>query len=182
MDSLNNIKNSIEKSGRNVKLFRPKHSQYKGQILGCNIQEFKGVNAFLYIGDGLFHPAALSIKNKEPVFTFNPFTGRFQKTDEAMVKDYHKKQEIALKKFYMSENIGILVSTKPGQNRLKHAMRLKKNLDKNVFIMLSNEINPQGLLDFPFIDVFINTACPRISYDDYMKFPKPVLDLENVPE
>ena len=37
----------------------------------------------------------------------------------------------------MSENIGILVSTKPGQNKLKQAMDLKQRLDKNSFILLS---------------------------------------------
>jgi len=67
-----------------------------------------------------------------------------------------------LMKFYSADNIGILVSTKPGQNNLKEAIELKKKLKKNCYIFVSDMINEAELENFPFIQAWVNTACPRI--------------------
>ena len=37
------------------------------------------------------------------------------------------------------------------------------------------EIIPETLLEFPSIDAYVNTACPRISLEAPEKFSKPVL-------
>jgi 2-(3-amino-3-carboxypropyl)histidine synthase len=34
---------------------------------------------------------------------------------------------------------------------------------------------PEVLMEFPSIEAYVNTACPRISFDDASKFRKPVL-------
>jgi 2-(3-amino-3-carboxypropyl)histidine synthase len=39
------------------------------------------------------------------------------------------------------------------------------------------EIIPEALLEFPSIDAYVNTACPRISLDAPEKFLKPVLTI-----
>jgi len=178
--SIDNIKTQLDKAGITVKLFKLNHAKYKGQILGCNIQKFKGVDAFLYIGDGMFHPITLAIKNSLPVFIFNPFSRKFFQLDKPDIKKYQNRQKVGLKKFYMSKNIGILVSTKTGQNKLKQAIELKKKIIKNSYILISNDIDFQSLENFPFIDCFVNTACPRIGYDDEKRLPKPVINLEDL--
>ena len=43
------------------------------------------------------------------------------------------------------------------------------------YLLASKEIAPATLLEFPSIDAYINTACPRISLDAAGKFSKPVL-------
>jgi diphthamide biosynthesis enzyme Dph1/Dph2-like protein len=40
----------------------------------------------------------------------------------------------------------------------------------------------QELENFPFIEVFVNTACPRIGLEDQKKFPRPVVNLADVEE
>jgi len=70
---------------------------------------------------------------------------------------------------------GIIVCTKTGQFNMNIAMKIKKNLDgigKMAFIFSGNEITPDKLLGFG-VDVWVNTACPRLC-DDY--FDKPVLN------
>jgi len=179
---INAIKKSLEEQRIKVKLFKTSHTYNKGQLLGCNVEKFPGVDAFLYIGDGEFHPLALSVKNKKPVFIYNPFSDKMKKIED--FDKFSRQKNAALKKFYMSENIGIIVSTKPGQNRLKSAMslskRVRQKLNKKTYILVANDIDIESLENYPFIDCFINTACPRISYDEHFKFPKPVLELNDV--
>ena len=69
-------------------------------------------------------------------------------------------------KFYSSKNIGILVSTKTGQNRFKDAVNLKKKLkDKDCYLFAADIIDLNQLENFPFIECWVNTACPRIADD-----------------
>ena len=68
LDSIPKIKAQLEKAKIKVQLIKTKHCQYKAQLLGCSILESKikaSVGAFLYIGDGLFHPIALKINNNK---------------------------------------------------------------------------------------------------------------------
>ena len=41
--------------------------------------------------------------------------------------------------------------------------------------MAGRELTPETLLEFPSIDAYVNTACPRISLDTPGKFQKPIL-------
>jgi diphthamide biosynthesis enzyme Dph1/Dph2-like protein len=64
--------------------------------------------------------------------------------------------------------VGILVTTKPGQNQSKGVELLREKLEKagkQVFIFLADEINFGSLENFNFIEVWINSACPRIVED-----------------
>ena len=64
------------------------------------------------------------------------------------------------------KEIGIIVSTKPGQERLKKAFDLKKRIkDKNCYIFAADTINPAEFDNFNFIECWINTACPRFADD-----------------
>jgi len=183
LNSLDLIKKQIEDSGRKVKLFKPSHTFYKGQILGCSVKEFPGVDGFLFIGDGMYHPCAIAAKNKKPVYLFNPFSKNFSKLSNSNMEKYDKKKKGALAKFYASETVGILVSTKPGQNQLNSAIKLKEKLKrkfkKKSYIFIANDIDANTLESFPFIDCCINTACSRLAINDSVQFPKPVLDYED---
>jgi len=179
INCLSDICVQIKSAGKNPILFKAKHAEHEGQILGCSIDKFDA-DSFLFIGDGMFHPTALAIKNNKPVYIYNPFSKQFFELDLEIIEKYNKKTQGAYAKFLSSENIGILVSTKPGQNRLNDAEKLKNSQDKNCYILIQNDIDFQGLENFPFIDCFVNTACPRIGYDDQL--PKPVVDIELIYE
>jgi 2-(3-amino-3-carboxypropyl)histidine synthase len=175
----------IEKQGLKAKTYKPGHAKYNGQVLGCSVEQFAGVKSILYVGDGRFHPLALAFKNNIPVHCYNPFTKKMSLIGNEELSIFKKLKEKAIKRFLMSDSVGILVSTKEGQSRLKHAIELKKKLEqskKKAYVLLADELNLQGLENFPFIQCFVNTACPRISYDDYQKSSKPIVELEDIIE
>lgn len=180
--SLGETKKQLQNSNKKILLIKPKHSKYKGQILGCGIERFSyDVDAFLYIGDGLFHPKTMMLKNNKPVFVFNPFSRRFFELDKKEAEAIKKKQKGALLKFLSSKEIGVLVSTKSGQERLKDALKLKERYkNKNFYFFLFNTLDFNELENFPFIECFVNTACPRIALDDENRIRKAVINIEDL--
>ncbi len=194
LDSLDAIKKHLEKNGKKVILPKGIHAAYKGQALGCSLiapiaggkNSSKGkdsFDAFLYVGDGLFHPKQLMLKNDLPVFAFDPKANLFKKLNEKDIDVMRKRIKGALLKFYTSTKIGIIVSTKPGQNKLGLARKLKAKLQKEgkeAYLFISDTIDFNEMENFPFIEVFVNTACPRIAYDDYEKFARPIIDIDDL--
>jgi len=182
IDNVDAWKKALEEAGKKVTLIKPEHAKHEGQLLGCSIKRFKqDFDAFLYVGDGLFHPKALMLKNDKPVFAYNPFSKKFSKIDEKEVEQMRKRAMGALTKFIASKEIGVLISTKPGQNRMKQAYELEKRYPgKNFYLLLSNTIDFSELENYPFIQCFVNTACPRIAYDDSEKIRKPVINIEDL--
>lgn len=179
MDSIDVIREDIEGTGRKVMFFKGRHTKYPGQILGCEIEgPANDCDAHLYIGDGRFHPLALKLKSDKQVFAYNPLTKKMVEIKDSDIERWKKKQRAGIVKYHSSKNIGILVSTKPGQNRMKQALELKKK--KNAFIFICDTLDFSELENFPFIDVWVNTMCPRIAFDDSDKFNRPVVNIDDV--
>jgi 2-(3-amino-3-carboxypropyl)histidine synthase len=87
----------------------------------------------------------------------------------------------SLVKFHSSNNIGVVITTKPGQMQLKHSFKLEdKYPDKKFYFFVDDTLSFNQLENFPFIDVWVNTACPRIGLDDVEKFRKGVVNLSDV--
>ncbi len=131
-----------------------------GQILGCNVSVAKpiqkDVDAFLYVGDGLFHPKALEKLQKDCYLE----DGRILKW---------KTHKVNMTKFYHATEIGIIVSLKPGQmyplfENLKDNLK-EKFPDKNFYVFICDTLDYSQMNNFGFIKVWINTACPRIQDD-----------------
>ena len=141
-----------------------------GQILGCNTQCTVGcfavdgseLEGYLFIGSGLFHPIAVALNTGKPVFKYNPFTKGYDKVEKEDIEKYKKKKRISLTKYFSSEKIGILVSIKSGQENMKKALELKEKGDKEYYIFGFETLSPIELENFPFIECWVNTACPRI--------------------
>lgn len=158
--NLKKIKEIINKSGKKAII--------GGQILGCDVSAAKKIkdkiDAFLYIGSGEFHPLGVALETNKKVIIANPLSKQVSEIKKADIDKYKKKQKGALIKFLSSKTIGILVSLKPGQNKLKQALKLKKNLkNKKTYIFIADTIDLNQLENFPFIECWINTACPRLA-------------------
>ena len=161
--------------------------KYKGQVLGCDVSSAESiktkVNAFLYIGTGRFHPLIVAVKTGKDVFCFNPVSSLFSKLKKEDIEKYNKRKKARYVKFLHSDNIGILVSTKPGQNSYKKAVDIKKKLEnegKKCFIFVFDTLDASEMENFPFIDCWVNTACPRIADDPDKKNIINMSDLELV--
>lgn len=183
IDSLEDVKNFLEKNGKIVKIGRGK--SYPGQILGCDVSAAKtiekDVEAFLYIGSGQFHPLGLALQTKKPVYFLNVEKNELE--DLKQTKEKFLKQKyaaIALAKD--AKSFGILVSVKPGQLNLESAKKLKQKIEskgKKAYILIFNDIKPEKLEGFD-LDCYINTACPRIAIDNRTEFKKPILNTNEV--
>ena len=185
LSSIAGIKKQLEKKGKKVLLFKAEHTKYPGQLLGCNIKKFEDAggsfDAFLYIGDGLFHPQALMLKNNKPVFIYNPFSQKHFQLEEKEIENARGKNQGAKLKFLSSKEIGVLISTKPGQQQIKKAYDLEKKYpDKDFYFLLFDTMDFAELENFPFIECFVNTACPRIAFDEAEKIRKPIINIEDL--
>ena len=139
-----------------------------GTVLGCDVSAAKKiekkVDAFLYIGTGQFHPLGIALETRKPVIIANPSGNKVSRVKKEDIEGIKKKRKGSYLKFLTSKNIGILVSTKPGQEKLKQALQLKKKLkDKKCYVFIADEITPAELENFQFIECWVNTACPRIA-------------------
>lgn len=168
LDYIDEIALKIKEAGK-VPIIGQSEQPYLGQILGCDVY-FKNkekFDAFFYIGDGKFHPIKLAFIHKKDVFTLNPFIGKIEKLDNKIVEQYEKKKKGAYLKFLTNSVIGVLFTTKSGQNQsINIIQKLEEKFpDKKFYIFIADEINFQSLENFPFIKAWINTACPRIEED-----------------
>ena len=183
LDFVDEIRRYLESKDKVV--FADKIRQrYDTQLLGCDTgaaEKVKdNVDAFLYIGTGIFHPLGIALNIEKDVFCYDPINAVFSRIDRSEVEKYNKKRKAAYIKFLQSTEIGILVSLKPGQNNFKKAVELKKQLkEKNCYIFAFDTLDFSQVENFPFIQCWVNTACNRI-LDDYSKFPKPLVDLSDI--
>ena len=79
-----------------------------------------------------------------------------------------KNKKIKYTKFLNANNIGIMVTIKPGQYSYRKALEIREKLEKKgktCFIFVFDTLDANEMANFPFIESWINTACPRIDDD-----------------
>jgi len=161
----------LEKNNKDVFIDKLKQRN-SGQLLGCDVSAATKiqdkVDAFLYIGSGEFHPLGVALNTKKEVFTFNPVTDIFSKIEGKEIEKYKNAKKARYVRFLSADNIGILVSTKTGQYSYFKAVKIKKKLEKDgkkCFIFVFDTLDANEMNNFPFINFWVNTACPRIADD-----------------
>jgi 2-(3-amino-3-carboxypropyl)histidine synthase len=118
------------------------------------------------VGSGRFHALNMALQGYEVYIYNNSMLNKITKED---IKKLKENRQAAINNFLHSSSIGILVSTKPGQQNLRKAQEIKKKIEKkypekNTSIFISNNINTGELENFQ-IDAWINTACPGLAND-----------------
>ena len=144
----------------------------RGQVLGCSFAAAKatGAEEILFVGTGLFHPIGIALATHARVIALDPLTGTAQEVSgDALMR----RRCAVMEKARGAKNVGIIVSTKSGQQRMDLAHRLA-SLSPTAVIVTMREVNPDELLNLGFA-CYVNTACPRLAYDDQVRFPVPVL-------
>ena len=147
----------------------------RGQVLGCNFAAAKatGADEILFVGTGLFHPIGIALATHARVIALDPLTGTAQEVNgDALMR----RRFAVIEKARGAKTVGIIVSTKSGQQRMELARRLA-SLSPKAVIVTMREVNPDELLNLGFT-CYVNTACPRLAYDDQVRFPVPVLSPE----
>ena len=175
------VKSILEYSGRTV-LVGTGDSRicHPGQVLGCNCSAAEAVDAdveaFLFIGEGDFHPLAAAFGMEKPVLVLNPVTGEVR--DMAPVRDrILRRRFAAIQGAREAQSFLVIVCSKIGQNRSDLAdgmVAMLREHGRTAHKLVIEEINPTALMSYQ-VDAFVNTACPRIAMDDAARYPKPML-------
>lgn len=175
----------LESCGREVlvgmgdsRIFHP------GQVLGCNCSSAlsveDAVDAFLFLGEGDFHPLAATFGTSKPVVILNPMTGETRTVDD--VRDrILRKRFAAIETARQADSFLVIVCGKVGQNRSSAADAVigkVRAAGKKAYRVVLEEVTPDALLPYQ-VDAYVNTACPRIALDDSVRYRKPML---TVPE
>jgi 2-(3-amino-3-carboxypropyl)histidine synthase len=174
----------LVKAGKTVIVGNCGQLSYPGQVIGCNYSNVKSVadevDAFLFVGGGMFHALGIALSTSKPTIIADPYDNRaFSINDEA--QKILKQRWACIQEARNAKTIGVLVGSKPGQKHFEQALSVKelaKKHEKTAYLLIAKEIVPETLLEFPSIDAYVNTACPRISLEAPQKFSKPVLTID----
>jgi len=88
-----------------------------------------------------------------------------------------------VEKARQANNFGIIISTKPGQSNPTIALNIQRRLEENgkkAVLLYADEIIPERLLDFTYVEAFVDTACPRLALDDPERFSKPIVSRDEI--
>jgi 2-(3-amino-3-carboxypropyl)histidine synthase len=181
LQTLNETREFLVRSGKTVIIGEAGHVGYAGQVIGCDYSNVKSivddVEAFLFVGGGIFHALGIALSTSKPTIVADPYDNRaFSLSEEA--QKLLKQHWACIEQAKSAKNIGIIIGLKPGQKRVEEALKLKDLIEKqgkNPYLLAIREVTPESLLEFPAIEAYVNTACPRISLDAPGKFAKPIL-------
>jgi 2-(3-amino-3-carboxypropyl)histidine synthase len=181
VQALAHAREILVRAGKTVMIGDAGRMNYSGQVSGCDYSNVRSVandvEVFLFIGGGRFHALGVALSSSKPTIIADPYEKRAYSIDEK-AKKILKQRWVCVEEAKHATTFGVLVGLKLGQKRLDDALRIKETAEKNgkmAFLFAIREILPEALMEFPTVDAYVNTACPRISLDAPSKFLKPVL-------
>ncbi|HVO85885.1 MAG TPA: diphthamide biosynthesis enzyme Dph2 [Candidatus Eisenbacteria bacterium] len=181
VQTLDEVREILTRAGKTVVVGDTRRLAYPGQVVGCDysnaVSIVKDVDAFLFLAGGLFHALGVALSTSKPTVVADPFEDRAFAVDDEAERTF-KQRWAVIDQAKKAKNFAVLVGTKPGQKRMETALQIKQALEENgrsSCVLAAREITPEVLMEFPTVDAFVNTACPRVSLDDAARFRKPVL-------
>ncbi|MBO5547988.1 MAG: diphthamide biosynthesis enzyme Dph2, partial [Candidatus Methanomethylophilaceae archaeon] len=177
------VKAILEKNGRKVSVgVGDRRIAYPGQVLGCNCSSAEAViddvDAFLFIGEGDFHPLAAAFGVNKDIIVLNPVTKEVRNMAETRDRIL-RKRFAAIQSASNAQSFLVIVCSKVGQNRSAEADRIIEKIRTHglkAYKAVLEEINPISLISYR-VDAYVNTACPRVAMDDSAKYDRPMLTI-----
>ncbi len=194
VNKLDSVKQQLQEHKISIITSKADRANAVSQLLGCDnyhsslnlsSTELVNLDAYLYIGDGQFHPLALvyaqkNLPDKKEIVGNDPIQNKLFLVNEQQVKTILDLSRSSLMKFWQATKIGVIITIKPGQEQLQASLALEKKFPhKKYYYFIDNNISFDQLENFPFIEVWVNTACPRIGLDDQKNFSKGVINLND---
>ena len=181
VQTLDEARELLVRAGKTVVVGDAGRANYSGQVLGCDYSNVKSVandvEAFLFIGGGRFHALGIALSTSKPTIIADPYENRAYSIDEE-AQMVIKQRWACIEEAGRAKTFGVLVGLKLGQKRLEEALKIKEIAEKHgktVFLFAIKEILPEVLMEFPSVEAYVNTTCPRVSLEASSKFLKPVL-------
>ncbi|MBO4356587.1 MAG: diphthamide biosynthesis enzyme Dph2 [Candidatus Methanomethylophilaceae archaeon] len=183
LDLIPVVKGILESMGREVFVGAgDMRIAYPGQVLGCNCSSAEAViddvDAFLFLGEGDFHPLAAAFGVKKTIFVLNPVTKELRDMSETRDRIL-RKRFAAIQSAKKAQTFMVIVCSKVGQDRSDEADRVIEMIRSHglrAYKSVMEEITPISLMAYR-VDAFVNTACPRVAMDDSAKYDRPMLTI-----
>jgi len=179
--ALNEARGLLLEAGKTVVVGDAGCLKHPGQVIGCDYSNAKSISkeieALLFVGGGRFHALGAMLATAKPTIIADPFEKRAYSIEKEAQRILRQRWA-SICEAEKAESFGVLVGLKTGQKRLEEALKIKEKLEKSgrkATLLAVREITPEVLMQFPGINAFVNTACPRVSLDEASKFLKPVL-------
>ncbi|HEX2170632.1 MAG TPA: diphthamide biosynthesis enzyme Dph2 [Nitrososphaera sp.] len=181
LHQIDRVKSIFEDHGYNVIIGRGKGQLRDAQVFGCefypayNVQ--KQVDAYIFLGQSMFHSASVAMSTEKPTFMLDPYFEEYNEVNE-FAQTMQKKAILSIYKALDAEKLGIIIGLKEGQFAHLRALELKKEfekLGKKVQMIALTEITQERIQIFKGIDAFVQVACPRLGTDNH--FNKPMLSV-----
>ncbi len=182
-NSLDDVRKQLAEAGVKVVTSKADRTHVVGQLLGCDnyhdsLRLKEKADCYLYVGDGKFHPLALVYGQKDlaaaevkEIVCNDPIQKKMSLMTFDDIKSILRKYKSSLMKFLGANKVGVIVTIKPGQEQFRPSLALEKKFpEKKFFYFIDNVVSFDQLENFPFIDVWVNSACPRVGFDDQEKF------------
>lgn len=183
VQTLDDVREILLRAGKTVVIGDAGRLNYPGQVIGCDYSNAKSiandVEAFLFIGGGKFHALGVALSTSKPTIVADPYEKRAYSVDKEAEKII-KQRWASIEEAKKAKVFAVLVGLKSGQKKLEEALDVKKKLEesgKTACLFVAKEVTPEVLMEFPTVEAYVNTACPRVSLDDASKFQKPVLTI-----
>jgi len=141
------------------------HIEKFQQVLGCSRIDPK--IPLFFIGDGKFHLINLYSQNSNIYYLNILKDQKIKKISKKEIEKIRINKKVCLIKFLNAKKIGLLITTKPGQENLNSAINFKKILSKKnkiPYIFISNNIDINQFQNFE-IDIWVNFSCPGLKQD-----------------
>ncbi len=179
-DDIKEVIKFYEKNGKEIILSKKLGAvAYEGHIVGCQYAGLKAiqedVDCFLILGNQ-FHSMGATLAVEKPVVLLDVYNDDVRNM-EGLRDKILKQRAISIEKLKEAKKVGIIMDIKPGQKFGSPEFLLNKLKEngKEVIMITMNELTPDKLMNFYYIDAFIELACPRIAIDDFEKYSKPIL-------
>lgn len=181
VQTLDSVRETLIRAGKTVVVGDTGRLGYAGQVIGCDYSNArsiaKAVEAFLFIGGGRFHAVGVALSTLKPTIVADPYgCEAFSVDDEA--RRIMRQRWSSIEEAQKAKTFGVLVGLKLGQKSLEQALETKRKLEekeKAAYLFAVRELIPEVLTEFPTIEAYVNTACPRLSVEDAQRFNRPVL-------
>lgn len=178
---LEKVRKILLDAGKTVVIGDSSKTVNPGQVIGCDFSNAQAIaeeiEAFLFFGGGRFHAIGVALSTGKPVVVADPYLRQAYEL-EGEVNRILRQRWASIEEAKKAENFGVLIGLKVGQRRFKDALKIKEKLEeagKKAFLIALRDITPERLMQFPSIEAYVNTACPRLSLDDAPRFRKPLL-------
>jgi len=183
IDMLGEARTTLLEAGKSVAVGDAGRLKHAGQVTGCDysnaIAVAKNVDAFLFVGGGRFHAIGIALATSKPAVVADPYERRAYSVDNE-VKGVLKQRWASIREAEKAQSFGVLIGLKSGQKRIDEALEVKGKLEKKgkkVTLLAMREVTPEALIQFPSLDAFVNTACPRVALDNANRFRRTMLTI-----